>query len=44
MENGCMEGYYQHISQRKNMKLGDIKYMVLNNIVDFEKKINGYFA
>jgi hypothetical protein len=44
MEKGSMDNYYQHISQIKKMKLGDIKYMVLNNISGFEEKIKGYFA
>ncbi|MCF8018012.1 MAG: GH3 auxin-responsive promoter family protein [Vallitaleaceae bacterium] len=44
MEKGHMDNYYQHISEVKKMKLGDIKYMLLNNIVGFEKKINGFFA
>lgn len=44
MEKDSMENYYQHISETKKMKLGDIKYMLLNNIVGFEKKVNGYFV
>jgi hypothetical protein len=44
MEKESMDDYYQHIAEMKKMKLGDIKFMVLNNISGFEEKIKGYFA
>ena len=44
MEKGSRQDYYQHIAESKKIKLGDIKYMVLNNIDGFEEKIKGYFA